>query len=182
MGKDKLISLLGAALFVSLCANLFMGGLMLGHSFSGGQGEVHAAWKKRDEALRKLLSPADRAVLKKEMQSHRAEFAALRRKITRAQDEVEKALNAKPFDQKTLDEAIARERDAKSEALEKMQSVRESVMQNVSPEGRDILQKMGPFDRSRAEMRRPPRFRGRAMPQPPADAPVHLPENQSPAP
>jgi uncharacterized membrane protein len=164
MKTEKTVILLGAALFISLSANLFMGGLMLGHSFTprqmaqrGDDGKDHPNWKKRDEELRARLAPADRKILKETMQANRAAFMALRQKLTAAQQAVETAMNAKPFDRAALADAMNDEQAAKMKVLDKMRSVRDALADKVSPEARTILFTSGPFghiDASRLDARK----------------------------
>ncbi|MBI1216004.1 MAG: periplasmic heavy metal sensor [Alphaproteobacteria bacterium] len=160
MKLEKIVTILGAGLFISMSANLFMGGLMLGHNFTprhamqqagdDDRDQDHANWRKRDEELRKKLSEGDRRVLRETMQANRDQFQGLRQKLKDAQQQVQETLNAQPFDKDALSAAMGEEQRAKLAVLEKMHGVRDALLQKVSPEGRAVLEKTGPFSHMNA--------------------------------
>lgn len=147
MNRDKLVVILGAALFLSLAGNLFMGGIMLGHSYAPPEqhdqdAARHAEWQKRDEELRRQLSEPDRKVLKQAMQEHRPQFQAMRQELEQARQKVEEAQSAQPFDQQALDAALHDEAEKKSQLVQMMHKTKDEIAQQLSPEGREIFSKV----------------------------------------
>jgi Spy/CpxP family protein refolding chaperone len=149
MKRDKLVIILGAVLFVSLTANVFMASMMVGNSYMhAGEGDArHAEWQKREEELRKQLPEADRKILKAAMQEHRPQFQALRQELEAARQKVSDAESAEPFDQAALDAALRVEQEKKTALLQMMRQTRDQIAQQLSPEGREIFKKLGPGNR-----------------------------------
>jgi Spy/CpxP family protein refolding chaperone len=145
MTQSKLVTVLGVSLFLSLGANLLLGGMMLGKSYSRpGWGERHADWQQRDAQLRRDLPAADYKIVKEAMQKRRDQFKALREELDAAREEISAAENAQPFDQAALDAALRAEHDKKTALLKLMRETREGLSQQLSPEGRKIFEKSRP--------------------------------------
>jgi len=159
MVLNKTSIVLAAGLFLSLSANFFMAGLMLGNAVSDSPpAPVSAApqnpddarraeWKQREEALRAALSAPDREIVSAATEAHRVTFDAMKAKLDDARQAVMTAMSAEPFDQQALDAAIQTETELKASLLREMYSARRAVMEKLSPEGREILQKMSPLRR-----------------------------------
>lgn len=147
MKIDKIAIILGALLFLSLSGNMFMAGLMLGHSVNagGGKPERDAEWKQRDEQLQKKLSPADRAVVEAAKRKARPKIDALRKALNDAQARLAAAQAAEPYDQSAIDAAVKAEADAKAEILKAMRQARQDVMEQLSPEGRETVKSLAPW-------------------------------------
>lgn len=143
---NKTVIVLGSLLFLSLAGNLFMGGVLLGKGY-GPHGK-HAEWEKRDRELKEKLSEQDRAILKESMTANRDRFKELKEKREAARDKVGAAIDAEPFDQQALDEALKAEQQVKMELLTAMRDAKKSAMEKLSPEGRAVLEKMGGEKRS----------------------------------
>jgi uncharacterized membrane protein len=154
MNREKLVVILGAALFMSLAGNLYMAGLMAGRSYSGhdqqqqhgpreaGERRGEGEWQKRAEEMRRQMSPADREIFNKAMKERQPKFQALRQQMDEIHQKVEDAQNAEPFDQKALDDALQAERDKKAEVFQARRQARQETMQQLSPEGREIFSKV----------------------------------------
>jgi hypothetical protein len=159
MVLNKTSIILAAALFLSLSANFFMAGLMLGNAVSGPPpaqiAEVptnaddarRAEWQQREEALRAALSGPDREIVSAATEAHRVTFDEMKGELDVARQSVMAAMAAEPFDQQVLDNAIQAETELKARLLREMYSARRAVMEKLSPEGREILQKMSPLRR-----------------------------------
>lgn len=145
MNRDKLVIILGAALFLSLTVNLFAGGILIGKSYDAGRRSDarRAEWQKRDEELRKQLSEADKKIIKKGMQQRRKEFGMLKDNLEAARQKVEDAQMATPFDQAALDAALKAEQEKKTALLQAMRQGRDEISAQLSPEGRAIFSKLG---------------------------------------
>ena len=164
MKLTKPIIALSAALFVSLLANLFMGGLLLGHRMGQEKPSPRAEMKARTKELRQRLSDKDEAVLKESMRDNQKKFEEMRKDLEDIRQDIQAATHAMPFNQETLDEALKEEKQKKMEILRLMQEARKEVMEKLSPEGVQILQHMAP----------PPRFsvRRSVMPAGTGDEPI----------
>lgn len=148
MDLRKLTIMLGIGLFLSLSANMFLAGVMMGRAVSppvpaGAIGAVDTGWAKKDKDLRQNLSPKDREAVKAAMEGVRGRFQALRTELEAAQESVRQATNAEPFDQAALDAALRAEKEKKMEMLREMRQVKQGAMQNLSPEGQAVLQRFG---------------------------------------
>jgi Spy/CpxP family protein refolding chaperone len=144
MNRDKLLIILGAALFISLTANLFAAGILFGRSYDAGKGPDarRAEWQKKDEELRKKLSESDKKIIKAGMQQRREQFHALKDALDAARQKVEDAQMATPFDQAALDTALKAEQEKKTALLEAMRKAREDISAKLSPEGRETFSKL----------------------------------------
>lgn len=145
MNRDKLLIILGAALFISLTANLFAAGLLFGRSYEAGRGPDagRAEWQKKDEELRKQLSESDKKIIKAGMQQRREQFHALKDDLEAARQKVEDAQMATPFDQTALEAALKAEQEKKTALLQSMRQARDEISAKLSPEGRDAFSKLG---------------------------------------
>lgn len=155
MELRKLAIILGFGLFFSLLANMFMAGLLMGRTAAPDKERVSSAWVEKDQELRQNLSAEDRAAVKKAMEGTRGRFQALRQELQAAQENVQQAMNAEPFDQAALDAALRIEKEKKMEMLQQMRLARQSAMQNLSPEGQKALQRFGRGGEGRGERQRP---------------------------
>ncbi|MEZ0260887.1 MAG: periplasmic heavy metal sensor [Alphaproteobacteria bacterium] len=147
--QSKIITVLGTALFLSLSANLFMGGKMLGQSYhhggdKGGWEQRREEWKKRDMALREKLNEADRAIVKEHMEGQRERFKAMRETLDAAEDKVDAAKAADPFDRAALETALREQAEKKAALIGTMRETRAAMLEKLSPEGREIMKKNGP--------------------------------------
>ena len=145
MQINKIILILGSALFLSLVANVFMAGMLVGKSYSGGARgpDRHAEWQQRDQLLREKLPKEDYKLIKETMQGKREQFRALKQDLDAARRKVEEAADAEPFNQAALDAAMAAEREKKTALLQAMRETRKDLSQRLSPEGRRIFEKAG---------------------------------------
>lgn|GEM_PF-1280405 len=187
MVLNKLSMTLAAALFLSLSVNFFLAGLMLGNAVSPQHPVLaeeaqtrmspdearRAEWQKRDEALRAALSAADRAIVQNHTEANKQAFEAMKTRLDDARQSVAAAMTAEPFDPEALDAAIETETEVKATFMREMYSARRAVMEELSPEGRQIFQEMNPLRRRGGhrsspdaeapgpEGRRPPHPQGR---------------------
>lgn len=139
--KQKIVPVLGFALFLSLAANFFMGGLLMGGYMQAPPPGVHPG---RVAILQQKLSPDDQAILKKAMMENRARFDALREEIQESHQKAAAAAHAEPFDQDALDDALKDEDDAKKEMFAFIKKVRGETLDKLSPEGRQAIKDMTP--------------------------------------
>lgn len=159
MAMNKVSMGLAAALFLSLSVNFFLAGLMLGNALTPDQPPVVAEektapedsrrmeWKKREEALRAALSPADQEILQQSTEAHKEKFDRLKADLDAARQDVATAMATEPFDQAALDAAIEAETTQKAHFMREMFRARRSVMEQLSPEGRKAFQEMNPMRR-----------------------------------
>lgn len=143
MKIDKPVAILGVLLFVSLVANLFMGGILLGHRM----GPPMAEWQVRGGDARPHLSEKDEKILKNAMRDNQKEFEEMRKDLEDIRQDIKAATHAEPFDQDVLDAALREEQKKKMEILQLMQETRKEVLQKLSPEGVRTLQSMKPNPR-----------------------------------
>lgn len=149
---NRLVAVLGAALFLSLAGNLFMAGYMLGHKVTapaaapapGSEDARRAEWKKRDAELRRTLSDADRKVFEDMKAQNKDKVDALKKAVGDAHDKVEAAQSADPFDAAQLDAAMRAEAAAKAEFVTTMRALRKEISSKLSPEGRAAMEKLRP--------------------------------------
>lgn len=197
MKSDKLTAVLAAGLFLSLSVNFFFAGRMLGDAVHADPMPSAAApdtraerdsrreeWKKREEALHAALSEEDRAIMLAAKAGHDAIFESMREKLDAARSRVGEAMEAEPFDQSTLDAAIAAEGEVKAQLLREMTAARRSVMERLSPEGRKLLREMMPMRRGGDKGKRGADARGGKEPRPHHSGgprPPHAPDAGRPA-
>lgn len=184
MTMNKVSMVLAAALFLSLSVNFFLAGLMLGNALTPDQPPVaveektssedsrHVEWKKREEALRAALSPADQEVLQQSTEAHKEKFDKLKADLDAARQSVAAAMATEPFDQAALEKAIEAETAVKAHFMREMFRVRRSVMEQLSPEGRKAFQEMNPM-RRRGHRTPPEGHREGDQPPPRAEASGH---------
>lgn len=177
MAMNKVSMGLAAALFLSLSVNFFLAGLMLGDALTPDQPPVvveektspedsrRVEWKKREEALRAALSPADQEILQQSTEANKEKFDALKADLDAARQEVATAMATEPFDQDALDAAIEAETAQKAHFMREMFRARRAVMEQLSPEGRKTFQEMNPM--RRRGHRPPAEGRGEADQPPP---------------
>lgn len=170
MRASKTVLTLGVLLFASLSANAFFVGEKLGGqarvaTVETGAPSARDDWRRREGELRARLSAADQKILEDDREQNRARFDALRAALEDARRNVRAALADDGGDAAALESAIAAEVAAKVAFMRDMGAARRAVMEKLSPEGRDILQKHKPFARPRD--RHPPHDGGEP-PAPPA--------------
>jgi Spy/CpxP family protein refolding chaperone len=95
-----------AALIVSLCVNLLLGGVMIG-------GRLH-----HDGPWWRSVPEEAQPIMRQVFESHKAEFDAHRDAVRQARQKVADLLKAEPIDQAALDQAMA-------ELSEQSQSIRQ---------------------------------------------------------
>lgn len=159
MKFDRLTTALVAALFVSLTANLFLGGIVAGKWMAR---DLQPGGEHAKANVRKHLSEKDEAILKEAMRDNQKKFEEMRKDLSDIRQDVKAAMHAVPFDQEALDNALREEREKKAEILQLMQASRKEVMDKLSPEGVAALQRMAP----------PPRFSVRRSWKPGDDGPM----------
>lgn len=147
MELRKLTFILAIGLFLSLSANMFLAGMVMGRA-AGGPGNISGELAQKDliekdKALRENLSAKDREAVQAAMEGMRPRLQALRQELRAAQDEVQQAMNAEPFDQSALDAALYAEKEKKMKMLGEIRQVKQIAMQNLSPEGQQALQRFG---------------------------------------
>lgn len=133
MMHNKKNALLAGVLFLSLLANMFMGGILLGNSYR--------AWHpEKSEELREKLSAGDRQIVQKEMKAQKGAFNLLRKDLGDARVKIEEALQANDPD--ALEEALRDEKNIKTNILKLIQESRVAAMEKMSPEGKAALQEI----------------------------------------
>lgn len=168
---NRLVAVLGAALFLSLAGNLFMAGYMLGHKVTpraeapapGSEDARRAEWKKRDAELRRTLSDSDRKVFEDMKAQNKDKVDALKKAVGDAHDKVEAAQSADPFDAAQLDAAMRAEAAAKAEFVATMRALRKEISSKLSPEGRAAMEKLRPPREGRRMHERRDGMRGEFM-------------------
>jgi Spy/CpxP family protein refolding chaperone len=172
---NRLATVLGGLLFLSLAGNIFMGGLMLGDRASKEAAKPaddrRAEWRKRDEELMKKLSDADRAILTEVKGKYEAEMETRRTELEAAREKLEAAHAADPVDSIAIEKAGREEALKKAELLKTVRAARKEISGRLSPEGRAEMEKMRPPKGGRHGDRRPrgDREPERAKPRPDYD-------------
>lgn len=172
---NRLATVLGGLLFLSLAGNIFMGGLMLGDRASKEAAKPaddrRAEWRKRDEELMKKLSDADRAILTEVKGKYEAEMETRRTELEAAREKLEAAHAADPVDSIAIEKAGREEALKKAELLKTVRAARKEISGRLSPEGRAEMEKMRPPKGGRHGDRRPrgDREGSRAKPGPDYD-------------
>lgn len=156
---NKLATVLGGLLFLSLAGNIFMGGLMLGDRASKEAAKPadarRAEWRKRDEQLMKKLSDADRAILTEVKGKYEAEMETRRTELEAAREKLEAAHSADPVDTIAIEKAGREEAMKKAALLKTVRAARKEISGRLSPEGREEMEKMRPPKGGKRGDRRP---------------------------
>ena len=156
---NRLATVLGGLLFLSLAGNIFMGGLMLGDRASKEAAKPaddrRAEWRKRDEELMKKLSDADRAILIEVKGRYEAEMETRRTELEAAREKLEAAHAADPVDSIAIEKAGREEALKKAELLKTVRAARKEISGRLSPEGRAEMEKMRPPKGGKRGDRRP---------------------------
>lgn len=177
---NKLATVLGGLLFLSLAGNIFMGGLMLGDRASKEAAKPaddrRAEWRKRDEQLMKKLSDADRAILTEVKGKYEAEMEIRRTELEAAREKLESAHAADPVDSIAIEKAGREEALKKAALLKTVRAARKEISGRLSPEGRAEMEKMRPPKGGKHGDRRPRGERGNERSKPSPDY------DQTPAP
>lgn len=143
MTSARLIAVLGVSLFLSLSANFFLAGVMLGNSYgneSSAWGSDRSNHDKREEVLRRLPA-ADREILEQAARKNHSDLDVLRGGLEAARQEVKDAMKAEPFDQDALDAALRAEKEKKMDLLRRIHDARRAAISRLSPEGRAVILK-----------------------------------------
>lgn len=138
MNKSRVLTVLGAALLLSLAANIYFGGMSLGHMMAGPSCD-RKEWREKEAVLQERLSPQDYAILKEHKGNKKKAFRADKAELEKARDEVDRAMRAEPFDADVLKAALASENDVKLRVLQRMRESRDKLSAELSPEGRKIF-------------------------------------------
>src|SRR5262245_16377743 len=91
-----------AALIVSLCVNLLLGGLMVGGRWHGD----HGRWRSPEAFLERFPEEA-RPIVKGVFDAHKADFDAHRDQVQEAREKVAALMKADVIDRGQLDLALA---------------------------------------------------------------------------
>ena len=139
-----LLGVLVAALFASLLANIFYGGILVGHAAKPlpNTAEVVALGP-----ILKSLPEADRRMMRRNFAQHKDEIRQAADTAKHSAAGLREALAANPYDQQRLDNALSGyQRDFHAlHSLE--QSVFWDGVQHMSPEGRKQLANSPAFER-----------------------------------
>ena len=158
---NKLATVLGGLLFLSLAGNIFMGSLMLGdrasQEASKASDDRRAEWRKRDEQLMKKLSEPDRLILKEVKGKYEAEMEVRRTELEAAREKLEAAHAADPVDSIAIEKAGREEALKKAALLKTVRAARKEISGRLSPEGRAEMEKMRPPKGKRERGDRRPR-------------------------
>ncbi len=145
---NKLATVLGGLLFLSLAGNIFMGALMLGdrasQEVSKPSDDRRAEWRKRDEQLMKRLSEPDRVILKEVKGKYEAEMEVRRTELEAVREKLEAAHAADPVDSIAIEKAGREEALKKAALLKTVRAARKEISGRLSPEGRAEMEKMRP--------------------------------------
>ena len=108
-------------LLASLAINLVIAGAVIGQRWRGHQGPRFGGGEAAQaHRFARQLPPERRAAIQKIFESHRGEFREYRQEIRRKRDDVDRVLQAEPFDQKAYIAAI-------NQALDVSQKMRLAV-------------------------------------------------------
>lgn len=138
MNKSRLLVAFGVALLLSLAANVYFGGMSLGHMMAGSTCD-RKEWREKEAVLQDRLSPQDYAVLKEHKQAKKKDFRADRAELEKAREQVDRAMRAEPFEAEVLKAALTAENDVKLRVLQRMRASRDKLSADLSPEGRKIF-------------------------------------------
>ena len=147
----KILVTVSVLLFISLAGNMFFLGIWLGSSVQQGvtetshvSGTIHAASeiKQIDREFSDLLPEQDKEIIRSRMQESRSTLRAQKDALDNAQRAVRNAMYAEPFDQSSLDQALADERAARQNLHGALNTTRRNMAASLSPEGRRALAKM----------------------------------------
>lgn len=136
--------LIGIILFLSLMANVFMGGMLVGKSHFGGgagmlgfkPGKVIAAFQNlSDESRTKAV-----AAVEKDWPAVQAQLKTVREK----RDAVKKLLAQPEYSDADLDKAMGEVREEVNKLIDNAQTLGKDVLKSITPEERQKLIHMLP--------------------------------------
>ena len=140
---------LTAFLFLSLIANVFLGGLLAGRFlhhgdwFGGQPAYVQQVGPFAGHALQRLLEPlddSDRQIVLDSVKSHADEFMQINREIRDQRKVVAQLLKADNYDRKALDDAFAELRRRTDSMQETLQAAVGDAVGKLSPAARKQLE------------------------------------------
>lgn len=129
--KRAIISLV-LLLLLSLGGNFFQAGLIMGKN-----AEL--------KSFRPVSLPAsDQKILEEAMRVAKPVMNTLRQDMVSARTDIQKAMDAEPFEKEDLDAALKNMNDRKRDFLVFIQQQRAATLKKMSPEGRAILENASP--------------------------------------
>ncbi len=140
MTARRWITMLGAALVVSLALNLFFGGVIAGHRL-GQRGQLDlqlnpARLQLGIERVARALPDADAALLRSQFDTGRADLAQRFQSLQEARRAVGQALRSEPFDAAVLTAAYEAMQARSQEMQAAIHGVVKAVLPQLSPAGR----------------------------------------------
>jgi len=136
-------------LFLSLIANVFLGGLLAGRFlhhgdwFGGQPAYVQQMGPFAGHALQRLLEPlddSDRQIVLDTVKSHADEFMQINREIRDQRKLVAQLLKAEKYDRKAVDDAFAELRRRTDSMQETLQAAVGDAVGKLSPAARKQLE------------------------------------------
>jgi len=139
--------LLTIALFISLVANLFLGGLTLGWMLhldhwpwqSSYVSEFGSQAGRAVEHLVRNLDSADRDIVVETIRAHRDELSNYAKAIREQRDKVKKLLRAPVFDQQAAEEAFAKMRSLTDDMQTALGRAILEAVEKLPPEARQRM-------------------------------------------
>jgi len=139
--------LLTIALFISLVANLFLGGLTLGWMLhldhwpwqSSYVSEFGSQAGRAVEHLVRNLDSADRDMVVETIRAHRDELSNYAKAIREQRDKVKKLLRAPVFDQQAAEEAFAKMRSLTDDMQTALGRAILEAVEKLPPEARQRM-------------------------------------------
>ena len=138
MKTDRITVLFGVMFFISLTANLFTAGMIVGGSVSA-KVPVTDSLEQQDRQLRDSLSDADKLALKQAMDANRMKITQLYNEIENIKSEIRNLLKQDPMNQKSLGDALEAKKKKELAMLQLVHQARKAAADKMTPEGRKIL-------------------------------------------
>lgn len=142
MFNNKVISVLGVILIISLAINFFTAGLFAGGAFNGPHHMQLTDTEKQDMRLRQSLSDSDKQILKEAMDVNRDKITQLHADIDAIKKDMRAIVRRDTLDEKALADALNAERGKELSILRLAHETRKDAMSKMSPEGRATLLKI----------------------------------------
>jgi uncharacterized membrane protein len=143
MTRPRWITILGAALVVSLALNVFFGGVIVGHRVAG-RGDFD--WQMTPAKLRlglervlRALPDNDAKVLRDGFDAQRADLTQSFQALQDARKGIGAALKAKPFDPAAFTAAYEAMQARSRELQEALHGVIKAAIPQLSDEGRAVI-------------------------------------------
>jgi uncharacterized membrane protein len=143
MIKDKTVAILGTILFISLSINLFTGGMMVGGFLSPTHKAPASGSEEQDRKLRETMSEADKLVLKQAMDVNRQKITMLHDELENFKSDIRNIIKRDPVDEKALNDVLDAQKKKELEILHLAHKTRKAATDQMSPEGRAIMSKVG---------------------------------------